>query len=144
MESSWTNKTLWETVRFPLMKQSFRETIKSPRIWFRDLRIGTRGLEMYHLNAHNFVVTRVFFLSLSPRNFDDQIELKKSPVCYFWMLRYPKWEDWSLTILVSSVFKLFATAVYRILQRKSRVRVDSVSGANCLWKVFNETKWRLL
>ena len=45
---------------------------------------------MYHLNAHNFVVTRVFFLSLSPRNFDDQIELKNSPVCYFVNVEIPQ------------------------------------------------------
>ena len=44
-----------------------------PRIWFWDLRFKTWGLEMNHLNAHNFVWQGFFLLSLLSRNFDDQL-----------------------------------------------------------------------
>ena len=44
------------------------------------------------------------------------IELKFSQVCYFMhMLRYTKWEDWSLTITnnaLSSVFKSIQINIY--------------------------------
>ena len=54
----------------PLKCHSFRERSNFPRIWFRDLRFRTWGLEINHLNAR---LTRVFFLSLLSRKFDDRL-----------------------------------------------------------------------
>ena len=42
-------------------------------VWFRDLRIRFWGLEIKHLKSTQLRVTRVFFLSLLSRNFDDQL-----------------------------------------------------------------------
>ena len=73
---------------------SFRERSNFPRIWIRDPRIRIWGLEIKHLiESKQLRVTRVFFLSLLSRNFDDRLKLNLSQVCYFMhMLRYTKWE----------------------------------------------------
>ena len=47
--------------RLPLKCHSFGERSNFPRIWFRDLRFRTWGLEINHLNAHSFVWQGLFF-----------------------------------------------------------------------------------
>ena len=47
--------------RLPLKCLSFRERSNFPRIWFRDLGFRIWGLEINHLNAHNFVWPGWFF-----------------------------------------------------------------------------------
>ena len=59
--------------RLPLKCHSFRERSNFQRIWFWDLRFRTWGLEIKHLNAHNFVWQWCFFLSLLSRKFDDRL-----------------------------------------------------------------------
>ena len=43
------------------MYHSFGERSNFPRIWFRNLKFGTWGLEINYLNAHNFVWQGYFF-----------------------------------------------------------------------------------
>ena len=60
MGRGWWYKTLWETA--PSMKcHSFRERSNFPRIWFRDLRFRTWGLEIKHMKANNLVWQGCFF-----------------------------------------------------------------------------------
>ena len=45
------------------------------------------------------MIVQLWPLSLLSCNFDDHVELKFSQVCYYMqMLRYTKWEHWSLAI----------------------------------------------
>ena len=59
--------------RLPLKWGSFRERSKFPRIWFRDLRFRTWGLDINYLKAHNFVWQCFFFFPLISRNFDERL-----------------------------------------------------------------------
>ena len=84
--------------RLPLKWRSFRER-GFPRIWCRDLRIGFWGLEIKHLKAHTFVRQGCVFCFIIISQLRRPIELKFSQVCLFMhMLRYTKWQDWSMTI----------------------------------------------
>ena len=60
------NASLWSNLVFEKKKSNF------PRIWFRDLRFRIWGLEIKHRKRTQLPVTRMFFLSLLSRNFDDQ------------------------------------------------------------------------
>ena len=61
--------------------------------------------------ATKLCASRVFFLSLLSRNFDDQLSSNFHRFLYFiHMLRYTKQEDWSLTI--PSVQCLECTFIY--------------------------------
>ena len=102
-------KTLWETA--PSEVLSFWERINFPLKylnWFWD---PIWGLEIKHLKAHNLCDKGVFFSSIILSELQRPIELKCSQVCYYLctMLRYTKWEDWSLTIITkvssASIFK---------------------------------------
>ena len=54
-------------------------------------------------------MTRVFFLSIFSRNFDDVTdELNFSQVCYLCICCVTKWEDWSFTITISAHFNQHA------------------------------------
>ena len=85
------SKTLWGTAP-PEVKSNF------PRFWFRDLGIRTGGLEIKRLKAHNLCDNGVFFLPSFSRNCDDQLSPHFYRFVIMHMLRYTKWEDWSLTI----------------------------------------------
>ena len=72
-------------------------------IWFWDLRIRNQASERTNFFSY-FTISQLSGSNWRP------IEFKFSQVCYFMnMLRYTKWEDWSLTItynqIVSSVVK---------------------------------------
>ena len=101
MERDLKNKTLCEPL--PLKWRSFRERSKFPRIWFRDLkfRINLRSRNQASESTQLFV-TRVFFFSLISRNYDNRFSSKVC--CIMLCLRYTKWEDLSLIIIVSTVF----------------------------------------
>ena len=47
--------------QLPLKWSSFRERSNFPQIWFRYLRLRIWGLEIKHLNAHNFAWQGCFF-----------------------------------------------------------------------------------
>ena len=88
--------------------RSFRERSNFPQIWFRDLRFRTWGLEINHLNAHNFVCHGYFFLSLLSRKFDDRLSSNFHRfviLCICWDTPTVKTSLWQLPI-VSTVFKI--------------------------------------
>ena len=93
--------------RLPLKCHSFRERSNFPRIWFRDLRFRTWGLEINHLNAHNFMWQGCFFLSLLSRNFDDRLSSNFHRfviLCICWDTQTVKASLWQLSI-VSTAFR---------------------------------------
>ena len=66
---------------------------------------------IWHVWKRTTLCDKGVFLSLLSRNFDDQLSLKFSQVCYFMhMLRYTKWEDWSMTITKGVQCKRAVTA----------------------------------
>ena len=91
----------------PLKWRSFRERSNCQWIWFRDLRFRTWGLEINHLNAHNFVWQGCFILSLLSRNFDDRSSSNFHRfviLCICWDTPTVKASLWQLPI-VSTAFK---------------------------------------
>ena len=94
--------------QLPLKCQNFRERRTFPRIWFRDLRFRTWGLEINHQNAHNFVWQGCFFLSLLSRKFDDRSSSNFHRfviLCLCWETPTVKASLWQLPI-VSSAYKV--------------------------------------
>ena len=92
----------------PLKCHCFRERSNFPRIWFRDLRFRTWGLEIDHVNAHNFLWQGCFFLSLLSRNFDDRLSSNFHRfviLCICWDTSNVKASLWQLPI-VSTVFNI--------------------------------------
>ena len=88
---------------------------------FRDLRIRLRGLEIKHLKAHNFVWQGCFFFHSYLANFHRFVIL-----CI--MLRYTKWEDWSLTITRCPV----SLSWFNLLEHeKVRGNFQTTSAASC-------------
>ena len=83
----------------PLKWSILRERINFQRVWFWDLRFRIWGLEIKHLKAHYFDVTRAyFFLSLLSRNFDDRWSSNFHRfiiLCICWDTAS---EKWSLTV----------------------------------------------
>ena len=96
--------------RHPLKCHSFRKRSNFPRIWFRDLRFGTWGLEINHLTclkAHTFVWQGRFFLSFISRKFDDRLSSNFHRfviLCICWDTPTMKASLWQLPI-VSTAFK---------------------------------------
>ena len=93
------NGSLWSAI-------VFWERSNFPRIWFRDLRFRTWGLEINHLNAHNFVWQGCFFLSLLSRNFDGRLSSNIHRfviICICWDTPTAKASLWQLPT-VSTVF----------------------------------------
>ena len=94
--------------RLPLKCHSYQERSIFPRIWFRDLTFRTGGLEINHLNAHNFVWQGLFFLSLLSRNFDDRLSSyfhRFVILCICWDIPTVKASLWHLPI-VSTALKI--------------------------------------
>ena len=92
--------------RLPLKCHSFREKSNIPWIWFQDVRFRTWGLEINHLNAHNFVWQGWFFCLLLSRKFDDRLSSNFHRfviLCICWDTPTVKASLWQLPI-VSTAF----------------------------------------
>ena len=97
MGRGWWYKTLWETAPSEVPYFSEKEVVS--RIW---------GLEINHLNAHNFVWQGCFLLSFLSRNFDDWLSSnfhRLVILCVCWDTPTVKAILWQLPI-VSTAFKL--------------------------------------
>ena len=133
MTSNRERLMVLNTVRTaPLKCHSFRERSNFPRIWFRDLRFRTRGLEINRLNAHNFVWQGLFFLSLLSRNFNDRLSLNFHRfviLCTCWDTPTVKACLWQLPI-VSTAFKILFKQNNTFIHWKSLK-----SWVNALWSV---------
>ena len=102
-----TSTTDWAQIFTGLLFYVWDTPTMKTNLWSRDLRIRFRGLKIKHLKAHNFAWQLCFFFFIIISQLRRSIELKFLQVCYIMhMLRYTKWEDWSLQWpIVSSVFK---------------------------------------
>ena len=77
-----------------------------PRVWFRDLRFRTWGIEINHLNAHNFLWQGCFYFSLLSREFDDRLSSNFHMfdiLCIYWDTSTENAILWQLPI-VSTAF----------------------------------------
>ena len=95
----------WFEKRLPLKCHSFGKRRNFPRIWFRDLRFRTWGLEINHLNAHNFVWQGCFFLLLLSRKFADRLSsnfYRFVILCICWDTPTVKASLWQLSKLSSA------------------------------------------
>ena len=86
------------------------------RIWFSDLRFRTWGLEINHLKRTQLRVTRVFFLSLLSRKFDDRLSSNFHRfviLCIWWDTPTVKASLWQLPIVPLPLnFKMNPTLEY--------------------------------
>ena len=113
MGKGWWYTTFFGEKRLPLKWHSFRERSNFPRIWFRDLKLRIWGLEINHLNAHNFVWQGCFLVSLLSRKFDDRLSSNFHRfviLCICWDTPTVKASLWHLPI-VSTAFKAICPGV---------------------------------
>ena len=110
--------------RLPLKFHSFGERSNFPRIWFRDLRFRTWGLEINHLNSHNFVWQGLFFFHYYlARNFDDRLSSNFHRfviLCIRWDTPTVKASLWQLPIVSTACkgrgpFSFYAKSCYLLL-----------------------------
>ena len=85
------NSSLWSIEVFE------KEVISQQNSWitFETSRVRSRNQAS---ESTQVCGTGVFFLSLFSPNFNDQLSSNFHRFVYLCMLRYTKWEDWSLTI----------------------------------------------
>ena len=82
--------------RLPLTWHSFREKSNFSRTWFRDLKFRILRSRNLASESTQLRVTRFFFLSFIS-------QLRRPIENFHRVLRYTKWENWSLTIFTNSV-----------------------------------------